>query len=117
MILLMRLFLRAEWSYYLFLLCLVFWLVSGASFGVKWYQTSHDNRAVILSEEENVLSGPDARDTVLFRVHGGTMVQFERSEEGWSLIRLPDKKRGWVKAGALERVRAFRGSKVQRFTG
>ena len=86
------------------ILLLVFWVISGLSFGLKWYQLEADDRAVILEPELNVLAGPDLGDTVLFKLHAGTMVQVERSEDGWALVRLPDKKRGWVGNDAMEGI-------------
>ena len=104
-ILLIRLFHRSEWNYYLSLVFLVLWLIGGTSFGLKWYQVWTDGRAVILKKEVNILSGPDIQDTVLFKLHEGTIVHHERSEDGWFLIRLPDKKRGWVEAEAVEQIK------------
>lgn len=100
----LRLFNRSEWSYYAFLATVVLWIVLGTSFGVKWHQTKKDCRAVVLTKEVSVLAGPDTGDTVLFKLHEGTVVNHERSEDGWSLIRLPDKRRGWVKASVVGRV-------------
>jgi len=104
-ILLVRLFLRSDWTYYLFLILIIFWLISGLSLGVKWQMIRTDSRAVILTKELNVLAGPHVQDTVLFKLHEGAIVNHERSEDGWSLIRLPGKKRGWVKAEAIGRIR------------
>lgn len=104
-ILLIRLFHRLEWNYYLSLVFLVLWLIGGISFGLKWHQVWTDDRAVILKKEVNILSGPDIQDTVLFKLHEGTIVHHERSEDGWFLIRLPDKKRGWVAAAAVEQIK------------
>ena len=56
---------------------------------------------MILQKEVNILAGPEVNDTVLFKLHEGTVVYQERSEDGWSLVRLPDKKRGWVKSKAI----------------
>lgn len=103
-VLLVRLFRRSEWTYYSSLILVVLWLISGASFGLKYYQQKTDDRAVILNEEVNVLAGPHVQDTVLFKLHEGAIVHMERSENGWSLVRLPDKKRGWVKLEAVERI-------------
>ena len=100
-ILFIRLFLRTEWTYYFFVILMIFWVISGASFGLKWYQIETDNRAVILAQEINIMAGPDSKDTVLFKLHEGTIVQQERSEDDWCLIALPDGKRGWVKEDAL----------------
>ena len=99
-----RLFVRFEWTFYACVVLAVFWVISGASFGLKWYQTAADDRAVILPVELPVLAGPDTGDTVLFKLHAGTTVHHERGEAGWSLIRLSGGKRGWVPADAVERI-------------
>ena len=103
-LMLLRLSVKAEWTHYLLYLFLTVWLLAGASFWMKWHQVRTDDRAVILQAEVGVLAGPDIRDTLLFKLHEGTIVRQERAEEGWSLIRLPDGKRGWMKSEALERV-------------
>ena len=95
---------QSEWIYYLTLFILIVWLVSGISYGSKWYQLKNDTRAVIIAQEVNVLAGPDARDTILFKLHEGTIVYHERQEDGWTLVHLPDKKRGWVSAEAIETI-------------
>ena len=102
--LVIRLFRKPEWLFYPLLIILTFWLISGLFFGVKWYQIDTDDRAVILQGEVNVLAGPDSGDTVLFRLHEGTIVRQERSEDGWKLLRLPDKKRGWVESKAVQLI-------------
>lgn len=106
-ILLLRLFFRffrSEGVYYLLLVVLLCWFIAGASFGVKWYQVKTDDRAVILAGEASILAGPDSRDTLLFKLHEGAIVHVERSEDGWSLVRLPDGKRGWVRDDAMEHI-------------
>jgi tetratricopeptide (TPR) repeat protein len=103
-ILVLRLFVRPEWTYYVFIILLIFWLVGGASLGVKWHQQKTDLRAVILAEEVDVLAGPEDGDTVLFKLHEGAIIQQERTEDSWSLIRMSDGKRGWVKSDDIEKV-------------
>jgi tetratricopeptide (TPR) repeat protein len=103
-ILVLRLFRKREWSYYVFIVLLIFWLAAGASLGVKWYQLKTDQRAVILAPVVDVLAGPEANDTVLFKLHAGTTVHRERTEDGWSLIRLSPTKRGWIKSSTIEQV-------------
>jgi tetratricopeptide (TPR) repeat protein len=100
----LRLVTRAEWTYSLLFLLLALWLLAGACFGIKWRQVSGDDRAVILQPEVGVLAGPDARDTVLFKLHEGTVVRRVRSEDAWSLIRLPDGKRGWLRSDAVAAI-------------
>jgi tetratricopeptide (TPR) repeat protein len=103
-VLLVRCFRRSEWTYYASLILVVLWIIAGASFGLKYFQVKNDDRAVILDKEVKVLAGPHGQDTVLFKLHEGAMVHMERSEGGWSLIRLPDEKRGWVKMEAVEKI-------------
>ena len=71
---------------------------------MKWARVHDDHRAVILEKEVEVLAGPHEGDTVLFKLHEGAVVEQERAEDGWRLIRLPDKKRGWLPEKVLERV-------------
>ena len=102
--LLIRLFRRPEWLFYMLLLILCLWLVTGLSLGMKWAQVHDDHRAVILEKEVAVLAGPHEGDTILFKLHEGAIVEQERSEGGWRLIRLPDKKRGWLPEESLELI-------------
>jgi tetratricopeptide (TPR) repeat protein len=103
-ILVLRLFRRPEWTYYVSIVLLIFWLVVGASMGVKWHRLRTDQRAVILTPVVDVLAGPDANDTMLFKLHEGTTVQRERTEDGWSLIRLSENKRGWIESSTMEKI-------------
>jgi tetratricopeptide (TPR) repeat protein len=105
-VLMLRLFSRPEWTYYFFVVLLIFWLMAGASLGLKWYQLKSDQRAVILVPAVDVLAGPEDSDTVLFKLHEGTTVNRERTEEGWSLIRISQNKRGWVKSQDIEKILA-----------
>ena len=105
-ILFIRLFYRSEWFFYLFVLVLACWFISGLSFGAKWVQVTYDDRAVILKKEVAVLAGPHQDDTVLFKLHEGAMVDEERVEDGWMLIHLPDRKRGWIRSADVAPVRA-----------
>ena len=95
----------SELLYYALLISTAFWLVSGISFGVKWYRMEADNRAVVVKKEIDVLSGPDMQDTVLFKLHEGAVVDLERSEADWSLVRLSEDKRGWTAPGTVVSIR------------
>ena len=102
-ILILRLYIKKEWSFYLPIILLVLLLISGISWSWKFYSNINDNRAVILSDEVNVLSGPDEREKLLFQLHAGTIVLYEHTEDGWTLIRLEDK-RGWIKNNDIEEI-------------
>ena len=97
----LRLLCRREWTFSLFVTLLVFWAIGGPCLAVRWLQSSADGRAVILAGEVDVLAGPDPKDTGLFKLHAGTLVRTERDESGWTLIRIADDKRGWVKSDSL----------------
>jgi len=103
-VLLIRLFRRSEWSYYILLILLVLWIVAGISFGCRWHQFRNDERAVIVQKEVDVLAGPDINDTALFKLHEGAVVHNERSENGWYLIQISEKQRGWIPAQAAENI-------------
>ena len=103
-----RIFLRGEWIFYVIIIFSICWIVSGISFGIMLKQTIFDDRGVILAKEVEVLAGPDQEDTLLFKVHEGTLVYQERNESGFSLIRLPDGKRGWLLSSAIEAVVPYR---------
>jgi hypothetical protein len=102
----LRLLRRSDWSYYCLLILLIAWIVSGLSFGLQYYRVAFDDRAVILEQEVNILAGPDSKDTLLFKLHEGTLVRHERMEDGWSLIRLSDTQRGWLRSEALGMIRS-----------
>jgi len=104
-ILLIRLFLRSDRTYYAYIILIIIWFISGLSFSVKGYQIKSDKRAVIIAKEVDILSGPDSSDTVLFKLHEGFIVRVERQEGEWVLARLSEKNRGWLKAEGVESIR------------
>jgi len=108
-ILFVRLFNNSEWTYYLLIALLIFALIGSSSLALKWYQAKSDDRAVVLAKEVDVLAGPHSQDTVLFRLHEGAIVHYERSEDGWCLIHLSGERRGWLRAQDLERIYAPSG--------
>lgn len=103
--LLMRLWIRPEWGFYMVICLGLLWVIVGVSGTMKWYCETDDKRAVVIAPQMNVHSGPDERETVLFKLHAGAMVMCEREEEGWALIFLSPEKRGWAKVGSVERIK------------
>jgi hypothetical protein len=99
-----RLYKKAEWSFYLSIFLIIFIGIGGCTLALKWYQFTTDNRAVVLSEEVDVRAGPDPGDTALFKIHEGTVVYHERSEGDWVLLHLSKNKRGWARSEQLERI-------------
>ena len=99
-----RLFKKAEWTYYLSIFLAFVISIGGCAVALKWGAWAIDNRAVVLSEEIVVQAGPDSRDTVLFKLHAGAVVRVERTENDWTLLQLSEGKRGWAQSHQLERV-------------
>lgn len=100
----LRLFRRGDLTYYLLMVCLFLWFTAALSCGLKYCETAADRRAIVVSKKADALAGPENGDTVLFRLAEGTCVTKERSEPSWSLVSLPDGKRGWVRAGDVEGI-------------
>ncbi|MBN2397019.1 MAG: tetratricopeptide repeat protein, partial [Deltaproteobacteria bacterium] len=73
-VLCLRIFRKAEWTYYLTIFLAIFVGIGGCLCAVKWYESLTDDRAVVISEEVEVLAGPHPEDTVLFKIHEGTVV-------------------------------------------
>ncbi len=103
-----RLFRKTEWSYYAVIFLTLLIGIGACALALKWYGWRTDNRAVVLSGELDVHAGPDATDTVLFKLHAGTIVRHEREEDAWALIHLSPDKRGWTAANRIERIRTFK---------
>lgn len=103
-ILILRLWIRVEWSFYLLLSLCFLWLISGTCVLSDWYWMSHDKRAVVINSEILVYAGPSENDTTLFSLAEGTMVKYERKEGDWLLIRMNEEKRGWARARDVESI-------------
>ena len=99
-----RLYKKTEWTYYLSIFLAIFICIGVGTLALKWYEYTTDKRAVILSDEVEVHAGPDPGDTVLFKIHKGTVVHHERSEGDWVLLHLSKNKRGWAQSKQLERI-------------
>jgi len=100
----LRLYKKTEWTYYLSIFLAIVISVGVCAVALKWYTWAYDNRAVVLSEEIMVQAGPDSRDTLLFKLHAGTLVHVERTENDWTLLQLSKDKRGWVESKHLEKI-------------
>ena len=103
-ILCIRIFKKAEWTYYLAIFLAIFIGIGAFVSALKWYESITDDRAIVISREVEVLAGPDPDDTILFKIHESVVVHHERSEDGWTLLRLSKDKRGWAKSDQLERI-------------
>jgi tetratricopeptide (TPR) repeat protein len=99
-----RLFKKAEWTYYLSIFLAIGVGIGACAFTLKGYELITDDRAVVISKEVEVRAGPDPGDTVLFKIHEGAVVHYERSEGDWVLLHLSKDKRGWAESKQVERI-------------
>ena len=109
--LLLRLWVRSEWSLYTVIGLGLFWIILGVSTGMKWHQNAYDMRGVVTAPEITVHAGPNEKDTILFKLHDGTMVTCEREESEWRLIQLTPEKRGWTRSEWVDRIAMGAASK------
>ncbi len=100
-----RIFKKSEWTYYLSISMAILISIGVCTLTLKWYAWATDNRAVVISEEIAVQAGPDSRDTLLFKLHAGTIVGVERTENDWTLLQLSNDKRGWAESNQIERIK------------
>lgn len=107
-----RIFSRHELLFYGVLMGLVFWTLGGSSLLWKRHTIYNDWRVVVTSKEVKVHSGPDDRETVLFKLHDGAVVDQIDSEERWVLIEMPDGKKGWVRKSHIEIIRFLYGNNI-----
>lgn len=99
-----RLYKKNEWTYYLSIFLAIVIAIGACAVALKWGVWATENRAVVLSTEMVVHAGPDSKDTALFKLHAGTLVRVERTENDWTLVQLSQDKRGWARSGQLERI-------------
>ena len=103
-LLILRLYYKTEFIFYMLIISFIIYLISGISFGIKSYQLKFDSRAVVLDTSASVLAGPDTGDTLLFKIHEGTILFFERKEQNFSLIRFQDGRRGWLLSSSIASI-------------
>jgi len=71
---------------------------------VEAIQSRTAERAIVMTDRVDVLSGPSAENTVLFTVHEGTRLEVRNRRDGWYQVSLPNAMSGWIPSGMVERV-------------
>ena len=92
-------FRRLTWIFGILFLILVL------SFMGRLVDEKRTVEAIILVDKVDVMSAPAVGGSeTLFSLHEGTKVRCDRSTDEWVEIILPDRKVGWVKWDALEKI-------------
>lgn len=78
-------------------------VVTGLALGYMIDQTTSE-RAIVMEDKVDVLSGPAADNTVLFTVHEGARLELRNRRDGWYQVSLPNAMSGWVPSAAVEKV-------------
>lgn len=60
--------------------------------------------AVVVPQEIEAYTAPDATSVPRFRLHAGTEVRIEDNRDGWLRVRLPTGQQGWIEGGWAEVV-------------
>ena len=96
----------AKKGFVLFLgILLLFLSIASGSFAFKQSNAEEDSsEAVLLTENVNVKSAPDANGTDLFTIHEGIKFQILDHVGNWNKIRLADGKVGWVEKNLFEKI-------------
>ncbi len=105
LVLTLRSFRSWEWTWYAAIGLAILWTAGAFAGGLKVYQAATDRRAVVVDDRIEVRAGPDEKETLLFVLHAGTVVDQEREEDGWRLVRFSEDKRGWTPDAGVAPVR------------
>jgi len=63
---------------------------------IKWEHYTGETEAVLLSKSTIGFSGPGEEFTRVFTIHEGMIFHIEKTENNWSLIKLPNGIGGWI---------------------
>jgi tetratricopeptide (TPR) repeat protein len=95
---------QRRWGWWVGVAALVVFALSLAAGGwmiSRGRALSASDKAIVLSEKVDVLSGPGSENTLLASVHEGTKVLIHNRREEWVQVTLPDGRAGWMRGDAL----------------
>ncbi len=85
-----------------FVCLLIAMIFSGFGFAAR--SSERDRYAIIFAEVSYIKNAPSAGSADAFYLHAGTKVQLQDVSSGYSLIRLPDGKKGWIPSGDMREI-------------
>ena len=99
-----KMFRENELLKWLMHICLIFFLIFGITFAIKWYSLKYRHSGVVKAEEIFVRAGNSENSTVFFKLHDRTEFIILDREGDWYKISIQDGKRGWIKKDFCEVV-------------
>lgn len=72
---------------------------------VRWYVDTNRPEAVVVVDDVDVYSGPDAAYVVMYDLSEAAELRVVSHQADWVKINLPDGRQGWVSASAIQYVR------------
>jgi len=88
-------------------LSLTLLLLSFVSLSLALKQSSaeeNSDSAILIVENVNVKSAPDANGTDLFTIHEGLKLELCDQVGNWAKVRLADGKVGWIEKNLFEKI-------------
>jgi len=73
-------------------------VLSGTLGSVAGHRFFSQPVAVVVPQEIDAFTAPDAESVVRFKLHAGTELRVKDEREGWLRIVLPDDQQGWIEA-------------------
>jgi tetratricopeptide (TPR) repeat protein len=70
----------------------------------QWNRFHDDSKAVLIASTEIGYSGPSEEFTRVFTIHEGMILEIEKTENEWSLIKLPNGIGGWIRTNSFEKI-------------
>lgn len=91
------------WLIYLSVLFTLITIAIGISAGIKIHDAEKITYAIVLTQSIDTKNEPDG-NKVLFTIHEGTKILIRKTDEGWSLVSLPNGLSGWVKNSDIGKI-------------
>ncbi|MBD3328791.1 hypothetical protein GF340_05855 [Candidatus Peregrinibacteria bacterium] len=79
-------------------------MLNSAMLGVHIYDRKYVQRAVVVQDEAEALSGPGEGNTRVLVLPEGTLVRVREQRQDWSLVSLPSGRSGWLRVESVEKI-------------
>ena len=98
----LHLYVKADAVKWALFLVLGFYLISGATAAVRFYNDRIQHEGVVIADEVWIRSGDGVNNIVLFALHEGAEFKVDEVKGDWLRISLADGNRGWTQRMGVE---------------